>query len=228
MSAKGLADTDGQINQFCFQYHSPTASTLGLTLLAENDGVARLDAYTNDTLMHRGVQCVGCYMVEAVLATENSALKYSPSTLCGSTVSAAALKAHPIEVSPFFVDRYQSSFICGSCHSVLNARAARLEASLSQWYVADYKQPNHLDRHQSCVTCHMPRMTLRVVADGPETTVHAHRFRGVDQALIDFPDKEVQARLVKELLQNATELDVRLNETSDGQCLFVSVTNTNT
>ena len=59
------------------------------------------------------------------------------------------------------------------------------------------------------------------------TEIHAHRFVGVDQALIPFR-QEKQAELVQTLLQNAAELSVRLANGEDGDFLVVTVTNTNT
>ncbi len=228
MVNKGIADTNGQIDQFCFQCHTPTASKLNLTPIETIDGVARLNADLSSPPLSTGVPCVGCHMVDEVIATENAQLSYSRETLFGASVTDAAREAHPIEVSDLFADPYQSSFVCGSCHNVLNPRGARLEATFSEWYASDYNQPDDLENHQSCVTCHMPLMRGKLVKDGPEVEMHAHRFIGVDQALIDFPDREVQGRLVRELLQNAAELDMSLNEESDGVYLVVSVTNTNT
>lgn len=228
MVNKGIADTDGQIDQFCFQCHTPTASKLNLTPIVTVDGVARLDADLSTPPLSTGVPCVGCHMVERVLATENAQLTYSRDTLYGATVNEAAQEAHPIEVSPLFADPYQSSFVCGSCHNVLNPRGARLEATFSEWYASDYNQPNDLENHQSCVTCHMPLIRGKRVKDGPDGEIHSHRFVGVDQALIDFPQRQVQAELVRTLLQNAAELDIRLNDETDGVYIVVSVTNTNT
>jgi hypothetical protein len=228
MVNKGIADTGGQIDQFCFQCHTPTASKLNLTPIEVSNGVARLNADLSSTPLSSGVTCVGCHMVEQVNATENAQLTYARDTLYGATVNEAAQEAHPIAVSPFFADPYQSSFVCGSCHNVLNPRGARLEATFSEWYASEYNQPNDLDNHQSCVTCHMPLISGKRVKDGPDGEIHSHRFVGVDQALIDFPDRSVQAELVRELLQNAAELEIRLNEETDGVYLVVSVTNTNT
>lgn len=228
MVNKGIDDTGGQIDQFCFQCHTPTASKLGLTPVVQNEDGAYLDADLTLAPLNTGVPCVGCHMVERVNATENAQLAYSTTTLYGATVNDAATEAHPIEVSSLFADPYQSSFVCGSCHNVLNPRGARLEATFSEWYASDYNQPNDPENHQSCVTCHMPLMRGKLVKDGEEEMIHSHRFIGVDQALIDFPDREKQDELVKELLQNAAELDIRLNREGEEAYLVASVTNTNT
>ena len=75
----------------------------------------------------------------------------------------------------------------------------------------------------------MPTYRGRITKDGPERELHAHFFVGVDQALIpDFPDKERQARLVRELLTDCAVLEVRYNGVEDDHAVVVaSVTNIN-
>lgn len=228
MVNKAIDDTNGRIDQFCFQCHTPTASKLGLTEISLREDGAQLEADLSVEPFNTGVPCVGCHMVEEVQATENALLTYSFTTLFGAEVSDAAVEAHPIETSALFADPFQSSFVCGSCHNVLNPKGARLEATFSEWYASDYNRPDDPENHQSCVTCHMPLMRGKITQDAEPSQIHAHTFVGVDQALIDFPGKTLQAQLVEDLLQNAAELDVRLNENEEGLFVVVSVTNSNT
>ena len=90
---------------------------------SDSSGSGESGAYLDadlSTALNSGVPCVGCHMVERVNATENAQLAYSTTTLYGATVNEAATEAHLIEVSALFADPYQSSFVCGSCHNVLN------------------------------------------------------------------------------------------------------------
>ena len=228
MVRKSLVDTNGRIGQFCFQCHTPLSSKLGLTEIVNEGADIQLLNELNDKRLESSVSCVACHAVSAVNATENAQLSYDSEKLYGAKVTPEALEAHPLDVSGFFADPYQNSFLCGSCHNVLNPRGARLEATFSEWYASDYNQPNDLENHQSCAHCHMPTMQGKITKDGVVTEIHAHRFVGVDQALIPFPDKEKQAELVQNLLQNAAELSVRLASGEDGDFLVVTVTNTNT
>lgn len=68
-----------------------------------------------------------------------------------------------------------------------------------------------------------------IVKGGEVKTLHSHQFVGVDQALIpDFPGKEEQAALVKELLQDCAELTVDYNGVVEGHVeLVVNVKNIN-
>ena len=80
MVNKGIDDTGGQIDQFCFQCHTPTASKLGLTPVVQDESGAYLDADLSTAPLNSGVPCVGCHMVERVNATENAQPAYSTTT----------------------------------------------------------------------------------------------------------------------------------------------------
>ena len=212
MSQKGIEETEGRLDQFCVQCHAPVASLKGFLEVEEVEGVFKLPLDLEDPLVAHGVQCVSCHNVASVEGTQNAQLTLSEETYFGPTGSEAAQAAHPMEASPLFGDPAQESILCGSCHDVLNPNNARLEATFSEWYASSYNNPRDPTQHRSCQDCHMPTYEGPITEGGPHKTLHAHRFIGVDQALIeDFPGREEQAALVRALLQDCAELELRNN-----------------
>ena len=136
MVNKGIDDTGGQIDQFCFQCHTPTASKLGLTPVVQGESGAYLDADLSTAPLNSGVPCVGCHMVERVNATENAQLAYSTTTLYGATVNEAATEAHPIEVSAFLPTLTRVR-LYAAVVTTCSIQEARLEATFSEWYASD-------------------------------------------------------------------------------------------
>ncbi len=230
MNTKGIAETDGRLDQFCVQCHAPVASLKNMLPVIERDGVKTMDLDLENPFVGHGVQCVTCHSIESVEGTQNAQFTLSEQTYFGATGSAAANEAHPVQRSALFADPAQKSILCGTCHDVLNPNGARLEATFSEWYANAYNAPRDPSRHRTCQDCHMPTYQGRITRDGPVKELHAHTFVGVDQALIPgFPGKEEQARLVRQLLQDCAILEVRNNGLDDdgNLVLVASVENIN-
>jgi hypothetical protein len=230
MNAKGIADTAGELGQFCVQCHAPVASLKDMLPVEERDGIHVMDLALSNPLVAHGIQCVTCHSIASVEGTQNAQFTLSETTYFGPTGSDASQAAHPMMRSALFADPAQKSILCGTCHDVLNPNGARLEATFSEWYSNQFNTPRNPETHRTCQDCHMPSYRGRSTPDSPEAELHAHTFVGVDQALIPgFPGKEEQARLVRELLQDCALLEVRYNGLDkDGNAVVVvSVENIN-
>jgi hypothetical protein len=230
MNTKGMAETEGRLGQFCVQCHAPVASLKEMLPVVVRDGRHVMDLDPTNPFVAHGIQCVTCHSIESVQGTQNAQLTLSEQTYFGPTGSEAAKAAHPMMKSALFSDPAQKSILCGSCHDVLNPNGARLEATFSEWYANAFNDPRNPDKHRTCQDCHMPVYRGQITIDGPEKDLHAHTFVGVDQALIPgFPGKVEQARLVRELLQDCAELEVRYNglDENANAAVVVSVENIN-
>lgn len=223
MLAKGVADTNGKLDQFCIQCHAPVASKIGQTPVVVEDGKARMDLDMENPIIGHGVVCVTCHATESVQATVNAEFTLSKDTLFGPTGSQESQGPHKMEQS----DLLSSSLVCGSCHNVVNPNGALIENTFSEWYAGPFNSGNP-ETDKSCQDCHMPVFEGEIVPE-TEKTIHRHRFVGVDVALIDdFPDKEEQFQLVDALLKSVAELKVQRVEDKDGKlALRVDVTNAN-
>ena len=230
MNKKGIAETEGRLGQFCVQCHAPVASLKERLPVSETENGYLMPIDLADPLIGHGIQCVTCHSIESIQGTQNAQFTLSETTYFGRTGSDAANLAHPMKASALFNDPNQQSLLCGTCHDVLNPNGARLEATFSEWYGNSYNAPNNPEQHRTCQDCHMPTYRGRMTPDGPEQELHAHTFVGVDQALIPgFPNKEIQAQLVRELLQDCAILDVRFNGVNErgAAVLVASVENIN-
>ena len=220
MLAKGVAETDGKLDQFCIQCHAPVASKEGMTPVAVVDGTHAMALDMESPLIGHGVVCTSCHAAESVEATLNAEYTLSKDTLYGPT--GAGSEAHTIAQSDLLTD----AILCGACHNVVNPKGALLENTFSEWYAGPFNDGSADDK--SCVDCHMPAYQGEIV-EGVEREIHRHTFVGVDLALIDdFPDKERQRRLVEELLRTAGKLELRRVPDVNGElALRVDVTNIN-
>ena len=225
MLKKGLEETKGKLGQFCIQCHSPTASKFKLVpIVKDKDGVHKPQLDMSNFLVSHGVQCVTCHSISKVTKTLNAGFVLSKTHYYGPTGSAASNKAHPMKK----FTGLKNSFLCGTCHNVVNPKGALLENTFSEWYGSDFNSDDPAKR-KTCQDCHMPSYKGEVTKGGPVKTLHRHRFVGVDQALIPgFPKKKEQAELVKKLLQSCARLTVeRTEDVGEEIAIVASVRNIN-
>lgn len=228
MLKKGIAETQGKLDQFCIQCHAPVASKLGDTPVIMEGQTHVMPLDRQKATIHQGVVCTTCHATTSVESTVNADFTLTDTpTLYGPTGSPEAVSAHA-EAGLGKIERSSlltQSLMCGSCHNVVNPKGALLENTFSEWYAGPFNMGNP-DTDKSCQDCHMPRVTGEIV-EGKMGSMHRHTFVGVDLALIeDFPDKVRQRRLVEELLQSAAELSVR-RVGNQGASIRVDVKNVN-
>ncbi len=195
MQELGQTETEGKLDQFCIQCHSPIASQLGYTP----------PFYREEELPDigkRGVSCTVCHSISEVRQTANAEITLSPQTgMKGPIKDPQENPFHKSEFSELFL----SSELCGGCHNVVNARGVIIENTFNEW-----KNSPAAAQGQQCQDCHMPAYRGQAAVGGPERIVHRHYFVGVDLALVEFPDREEQRQLVTELLRSAADISVEL------------------
>ena len=193
MQKLGQKETNGQVDQFCVQCHSPIVSKLGLAPVNyENEDLPPIGLH--------GVSCQACHRISHVLEARNASFEYdSSSVIFGPLRQPVANTYHTSEYNAIF----ETSELCGACHNVVNPREIKIENTFDEWL-----QSPAAAAGQTCQSCHMPSYEGQAAVDGPTREVHRHFFVGVDVALIDFPDRERQRRMVESLLQSAAEISV--------------------
>ncbi|MEZ4458940.1 MAG: ammonia-forming cytochrome c nitrite reductase subunit c552 [bacterium] len=218
MLTKGIAETEGKLDQFCIQCHAPVASKNGITPVYQDGDTWKVQFDMNEPTVGHGVVCVTCHRMESVEATKNAQFTLTERTLFGPGNSGG--EAHKIEASTLLT----SSLMCGTCHNVVNPKGALLENTFSEWYASPFNDGVG-DDDKTCQDCHMPSYQGEIV-EGKPREIHKHQFVGVDLALVDdFPYKELQLQLVTELLRSCGKLDVAKSTNNNG--VRVSVTNIN-
>lgn len=195
LNAKGQAETDGALGDFCLKCHAPLAVQLGET----TDG-SNLDAVPAHL---QGITCAFCHQVEAVEGTHNNPLLVTlDGVMRGGIADPLANRGHASAYSPLH-DRKTlgSSDLCGSCHDIVVPSGVHLERSYWEWQQSVYNSEDPLEQN-TCGRCHMPgRDDVAANVDGVGIRrVHDHRMAGVDTALIDFPEKADQRAEVQRLL----------------------------
>lgn len=194
MNQRGQRETSGALGDFCVRCHAPMALREGASL----DGL-NLDELPSSL---QGVTCYFCHNVTHTGAEPfNNQLELADdTTMRGAIADPVHTGAHRSAYSPHQDrNRGESSALCGSCHDVVTPNGVQLERTF-----AEYK--DSLFAHEglgfdTCSGCHMPGRPGRVAentgAGSPQRTVHEHLWPGVDVALTEFPDREVQERAVE-------------------------------
>lgn len=195
LNAKGQAETDGALGDFCVQCHAP----LALQMEATTDGM-NLDAVPEHL---QGITCAFCHQVTAVEGAHNNPLTVTlDGIMRGAIDDALPNRGHHSAYSPL-TDRktLESSDMCGSCHDIVVPSGLHLERSYWEWQNSVYASDDPLQQN-TCGRCHMPgRNDVAADVEGVQLRrVHDHRMAGVDTALIDFPEREDQRAEVQRLL----------------------------
>jgi hypothetical protein len=194
MNARGQADTDRALGDFCVQCHAPMAVRLGLTTNGLN--LADVPAYA------KGVTCYFCHSVDAVEGEHNN-----PLVLASDGVMRGGLRdpgpahspAHRSAYSELVdADNPASSAMCGACHDIVTPAGVHLERTFAEWKTTIFGQVDRPQRHLSCGECHMLAAD-GLVADREDLDVpfrpygvREHTFPGIDVALTPFPEKDAQ------------------------------------
>jgi hypothetical protein len=103
-------------------------------------------------------------------------------------------------------DAIESSGLCGACHDVVNPKGAAIERTFAEWQATVFAGPNGA----TCGQCHMNQSaTVQPIADpkGAPTQrrYHNHSVPGVDVALTDFPEADMQKSKVQDFLTTSLQ-----------------------
>jgi len=206
LNARGQRETDGELGDYCVRCHAPMAVREGLT----TDG-SNLDELPSHL---RGVPCFFCHSVLDVEDFHDAQFVLADDgVLRGSLQEPQQTPAHASVFSPFQDrTRIQSADLCGSCHCVESPdHTVQLERTYREWYDTLYADQTY-GRQQTCGMCHMQgRDGFAADVDGvSEVRVHSHLFPGVDVAVTDFPDRDVQLAAVQRALDTTVWSDLRV------------------
>lgn len=190
MNARGQEETGGALGDFCVGCHAPMAVREGLS-----DNGMDLDELGPE---HTGITCYFCHNVEGLEEEHQSAnnplLLANDTTMRGGIEKPVRPAAHGVAYSALHDgDDPMSSELCGTCHDIKTPAGVHLERTFAEWQRSVFSEG---DAAQTCAACHMPGLDAPAAsAKGikvPTRRVHAHLFAGVDTALTNFPDVEVQ------------------------------------
>lgn len=196
MNRRGQRETKGALGDFCVRCHAPMALREELT----SDGL-NLDELPAHL---KGVTCYFCHnAIGTSEAFNNHVALANDTTLRGAITDPVPNPAHESAYSVLQDrNRIDSSNLCGGCHDVVTPNEVHLERTFLEYQESMFAQEG--TTFDSCSGCHMPgRRGEPVAAGSPPRTRHEHLWPGVDTALTDFPDREVQRR--------AVECDLSLN-----------------
>lgn len=202
MNRRGQRETKGALGDFCVKCHAPQALREGATR----------DGLNLEELPQRlqGVSCYFCHNVSEVTGKHSNQLELADdTTLRGGLSDVRPTQAHASAYSELH-DNLQpaSSSLCGSCHDVMTQQGVHLERTFEQWGQSLYGSLDSASALQSCGACHMPTYRGSSVPGGPERVLHEHLWPGVDTALTDFPDKEVQQAAIDCALASVLTLQI--------------------
>jgi hypothetical protein len=197
MNARGQADTNGALGDFCVQCHAPMAVRLGLTTNGLN--LADVEQYA------KGVTCFFCHNVDAVEGEHNNPLVLANDTTMRGGLRGPGPAHSPAHRSAYSelvdADNPASSAMCGSCHDIVTPGGVHLERTFAEWKTTIFAQDNP-QRHLACAECHM-QPTDGFVAEGEGLDVpfrpygvREHTFAGVDVALTPWPEREAQLETI--------------------------------
>lgn len=215
MNARGQEETNGELGTFCIQCHAPVAVAMNLT----KDGL-NLDDLPEET---KGVTCYFCHNIESISKDHNNPLGLAannPLEMAMDTVMRGGMgrpgestnppprqsPVHGVAYSPLLDGSdLKSSELCGSCHDIVTPNGVHLERTFHEWQHSKMGDANTREPDQlSCNNCHM-RGRTGVVASSDQLKnipvrrggVHSHLFPGVDVALTDHPDRDIQEMAIE-------------------------------
>ena len=224
MNARGQEETDGELGDFCVGCHAPLAVREGFT----DDGM-NLDELPEEL---RGVTCYFCHTAASIseqhdnplgLPANNPLLPGDPVTMLGGLHGAKRPSAHDVAYSPLHDgDRVESGAFCGGCHDIVTDRGVHLERTFQEWERSfigspELRNPPPEDiesERQTCIECHMDaRDGLAAETDEFPTEartrgVHSHMTPGIDTALTDWPDVDIQVKAIECLMRAGVKLRI--------------------
>ena len=101
-----------------------------------------------------------------------------------------------------------SSGLCGSCHDVVNGHGTAIERTFIEWKATAFAAPNgrnHVWPVRTWIRSSEPTAIASVSGARCAVSGTATNFRGVDQALHDFPEADAQRQAVQTLLDTTLQ-----------------------
>jgi hypothetical protein len=220
MNARMQRETNGAGKDFCVQCHAPLAVRKGLTTDGMN--LAQVPSHL------RGVTCLFCHTAEAIEGEHNAPVKLaSDGMLRGAIADPAKSSPHKAGYSALHDrERPDSARLCGACHDVVTPKNVHLERTFAEWKASLYSKDSVAQR-LTCGKCHMSGRD-DLAADSPGVgirKVHDHSMPGVDIALTDFPDRDIQKQRVQAFLDATLLAKLCVRQTPRGADVIVTLDN---
>lgn len=209
MQKRGQRETSGALGTFCLQCHAPMAVALNLVTA---DTAATFDPTTLPAKAN-GITCFFCHDVKSIQDDHNNGLVLAlDDTMRGGVKDPLDSPAHNVAYDTKMDGYTNQSQMCGSCHDVVTPAGVHLERSYTEWQatVFAHDDPTH-HLPITCSGCHMKSdSTTDVIADKPGLNVksrpdsfHLHTWPAIDQAMVDFPEKDTQLAGIHDILDPA-------------------------
>ncbi|RMD99728.1 MAG: hypothetical protein D6814_05045, partial [Calditrichaeota bacterium] len=153
MQDLGQQETQGKMDQFCIQCHSPIASKLGLTpaFYKEED---------LPPIGRRGVSCMVCHTIYEVNQPANADVELAPRMGIRGPIEDPVDNSFHVSVHEPML---KTSEICSGCHNVVNPRGVTIENTFNEW-----KNSPAAAEGQQCQDCHMPVYQGQAAVGGPQ------------------------------------------------------------
>ena len=201
---RGQRETNGEMGLFCVNCHAPMAVANG-TITEQN-----VRDFDFDTLSpaETGITCYFCHNVVDVTTDHNNGLVLAmDQTMRGGAPNPVDNPAHHSAFSPLMAGATSESLACGSCHDVVNPAGVRIENTFAEWKETIFASTPEPTLSLTCSECHMT-VSDDVIADAPGLDVpfrkngmHDHMMPGIDQAMVDFPQRAEQEQAIYEFLE---------------------------
>lgn len=208
-------DFDGAQDTFCLQCHTAIGTRGG-------EIVPNFDWDALSPVVQEGVTCESCHKVSSLERTWNSGHVFDE----GGPVRGGITDPEPAQHDSAFSELHTESAFCGACHDVFELDGMPLERPFEEWLESPSAEVG-----QECHDCHMPETTGPAATNGPERTLHDHRFVGIDLPLSDgFASQEVIDDLrsgIEALLEDAASMTLAAEPVSAGETANLVVTVTN-
>lgn len=203
MVSVGQRETQGELQDFCVQCHTPIGKLRGETNVqydAANDVHVQPTKGLSEDVMD-GVSCQVCHSITKVNGPANANFEFVLDGVRRAPIQDPdPTPAH----DSVYSDTHKNSKFCGTCHVVVNQKNAPLEATYSEWVASTFNGA------KSCQDCHMPSAQAPAAVDHRERTVHDHTFVGADVSLLppdDFPGYDELRSKTEALLQQSARFE---------------------
>jgi Cytochrome c554 and c-prime len=201
---------EAQLGTFCVQCHAPMA----VILHPEKTDYSDFDPSALPPA-ERGITCYFCHDVDSVKDDHNNALVLAmDQTMRGGAKDPVDTPAHDSLFDTTLMagaSRTNRSTMCGSCHDIVTPGGVHLERTFAEWKTTIFGQDDPTTG-VSCGLCHM-KPSNGPIADAPGLNVtsridgfHDHKWPGIDQAAIPFPDTDAQLAGIHDILDPAVAI----------------------
>lgn len=209
MHQRGQRETNGGLGLFCVNCHAPMAVANG-TITEAN-----VRDFDFDTLATKedGITCYFCHNVERITGEHNNPLQLAmDQTMRAGIKNPVDSEAHHSAYAEHMDNDYDenTSAMCGACHDIVNPAGVHIERTFLEWKGSIFATNPDKSARVSCGSCHMEPFD-GVVADAPGVTSrpygrHDHKFVGIDQALVDFPQRAEQDAALRAFVEGSSKI----------------------